>query len=330
MPFGSQVNMYDNISPLRTPRSLGNDTAKETQRSQKDIENGKNNIQSVDQVNGLMSSLRDIFSSRLTGDKGSETELSKLKEFTADFVQKIKAEEKKLKDKADLKLLVPIKTADNCKCKNFLLVDDEEFNLKATSNILEVMDPEILFWKVKDGDEAVDICKEMSESNPCAHCDFFRLIIMDINMPKLDGMEATKQILERNKKIMAEKRIAQGILVLGCTAYTDGNTKVEGKAIGMAHVMTKPFKRKHYIDSLVQIGLLPPDTIGGNGPLEVIDLLGSPKTNPGRSYRSVIAVRSQNDSGQSNLPYQRGLDSKLPSGTGSPPPKGRTENRKLV
>ena len=100
MPLGSQVNIYDNISPLRTPRSHGNDTAKESQRSQKDIENGKNNIQSVDQVNGLMSSLRDTFSSRLTGDKGSKTELSKLKEFTADFVQKIKAEEKKLKDKA--------------------------------------------------------------------------------------------------------------------------------------------------------------------------------------------------------------------------------------
>lgn len=91
------------------------------------------------------------------------------------------------------------------------MVDDEEFNLKATSNILEVMDPEIKFWKVKDGDEAVEICEEMSKSNPCPHCDFFRLIIMDFNMPKLDGMDATKQILARNKIKMAESGITQGI-----------------------------------------------------------------------------------------------------------------------
>jgi CheY-like chemotaxis protein len=87
--------MAKSISPLRTLRSPGNDSAKETQRSQKDIENGKNNIHTVDQVNGLMSSLRDMFSSRLTGDKGSDTEFSKLKEYTADFVKKIKVEEKK-------------------------------------------------------------------------------------------------------------------------------------------------------------------------------------------------------------------------------------------
>jgi CheY-like chemotaxis protein len=87
--------MGKSISPLHTPGSLGNDTAKETQRSQKDFENGKNNIHTGDQVNGLMSSLRDGFSSRFTRDKGSETEFSKLKEFTADFVHKIKVEEKK-------------------------------------------------------------------------------------------------------------------------------------------------------------------------------------------------------------------------------------------
>jgi CheY-like chemotaxis protein len=87
--------MAKSISPLHTPRSPGNDTAKETQRNQKDIENGKNNIHTLDQVNGLMSSLQDILSSRLTGTKGSETEFSKLKEFTADFVKKTKVEEKK-------------------------------------------------------------------------------------------------------------------------------------------------------------------------------------------------------------------------------------------
>jgi CheY-like chemotaxis protein len=118
------------------------------------------------------------------------------------------------------------------------------------------MDPGISFFKVKDGDEAVELCEKMSESNPCKNCDFFRLIIMDINMPKLGGFEATQQILGRNKKKMEESGIAQGILVLGCTAYTDNNTKVEGKKIGMGHVMCKPYKRRNFVEAFVEIGLL--------------------------------------------------------------------------
>jgi ribosomal protein L3 len=118
--------------------------------------------------------------------------------------------------------------------------------------------------------------------------------------------------------------------VLGCTAYTDGNTKVEGKAIGMAHVMTKPFKRRHYIQSLVQIGLLPPNTIAEVEPLVVNDLLGSPKTNKGRSYNSVFTPKSQNHSNQDNPLPHVGLDSKLSSLAGSPSIKNRKENGKVI
>jgi hypothetical protein len=118
--------------------------------------------------------------------------------------------------------------------------------------------------------------------------------------------------------------------VLGCTAYTDGNTKAEGKAIGMAYVMTKPFKRRHYIESFVQIGLLPPNTIAEVGPLVVNDLLGSPKTNKGRSYTSVITPKSQNHINQGNPLSHVGLDSKLSSLTGSLSIKNQEENGKVI
>lgn len=187
--------------------------------------------------------------------------MTMLKDKSANFESKIKAEQQQQRLSDDKKTGCAILTADNCKCKNILIVDDEEFNLEATANILEGMDPGLSFWKVKDGDEAVQLCEEISLSNPCLHCDFFRLIIMDFNMPKLGGIEATKQILDRNKKKIEECGIAQQILVLGCTAYTDDNTKAEGKANGMAHVMYKPYKKMGFVQAFVQIGLLGPEVM---------------------------------------------------------------------
>jgi CheY-like chemotaxis protein len=218
-----------------------------------------------------------------------------LREKSANFESKLKADQQKQKLNNDKKTGFAILTADNCKCKNILIVDDEEFNLEATANILEGMDPGLSFWKVKDGDEAVVLCEEMSLSNPCHHCDFFRLIIMDINMPKLGGMEATMQILERNKKKMEESGIAQQILVLGCTAYTDENTKTEGKANGMAHVMCKPYKKRHFVEAFVQIGLFCPEVMKLLPPLRFNDKQRTPPvptepSNGGLVKKSLIST----------------------------------------
>ena len=68
----------------------------------------------------------------------------------------------------------------------------------------------------------------MSKKNDCLYCDFFRLVIMDFNMSRMGGVEATRQILGANAKKMVESGIEQQILVLGCTAYTDNNVKGEG------------------------------------------------------------------------------------------------------
>jgi CheY-like chemotaxis protein len=216
----------------------------------------------------LSPTIRDCLSQRNLGSsQDPQNPMSKLKEMSSDFVLKIKAEQKK--HSAFKEPGFAITTAPNCKCKNILIVDDEEFNLKATSNILVVMDPGISFFTAKDGDEAVELCHQLSDSNTCKNCDFFRLIIMDINMPKLGGFEATQQILARNRQKMEDSGIAQGILVLGCTAYTDNNTKVEGKKIGMEYVMCKPYKRRHFVEAFMEIGLLDEEVMGMLTPLKI-------------------------------------------------------------
>ena len=56
--------------------------------------------------------------------------------------------------------------------------------------------------KSKDGDYALELFIKHAEKNCCNRS--FKLIIMDINMPRMDGVTASKKILEycRNHNII--------------------------------------------------------------------------------------------------------------------------------
>ncbi len=63
------------------------------------------------------------------------------------------------------------------------------------------------------------------------------LILMDINMPVMDGIEATKRI----RKIEIEKN-AQRTPIVAVTARVDDDTKQDCNAAGMDGFVSKPIK----------------------------------------------------------------------------------------
>lgn len=112
-----------------------------------------------------------------------------------------------------------------------LLVEDNEMNCMVARNTLELLD--VVISDVENGRQAIELLKQES----------FDLILMDIQMPIMGGMEATKII--RN-----ELKINTPIIALSANAF---KSEIEAcKAIGMNDYITKPFEEKTLIQTVLK------------------------------------------------------------------------------
>lgn len=114
-----------------------------------------------------------------------------------------------------------------------LVAEDNEANQFLIKAITKSMDWEITL--VDDGEQAVEAYKTGG----------FDLIMMDVQMPVLNGYEATKII----RKLEAEKGIHTPIVAL--TAYAMKSDKDSCIEAGMDDYISKPFKRQQFLDMVV-------------------------------------------------------------------------------
>ena len=118
--------------------------------------------------------------------------------------------------------------------KKILVVDDEPFNILAMEFFLKKMD--VNCEAAYNGKEALDKVKESYESSK--HFECYDLIIMDCQMPILDGFGATKALTELMKKGELPE-----INIVACTAF-DSKEAVEAcLSAGMKEVMKKPLSK---------------------------------------------------------------------------------------
>ena len=115
----------------------------------------------------------------------------------------------------------------DCKGKKMLLVEDNEIIADVLNDILELMGAEVV-WK-NDGEKAVqEFAKNGSD---------YDLILMDVQMPIMDGYEATRRI-----RALSEKGANVPIIALTGNAFTDDIQA--SKEAGMDHHLIKPVKKK--------------------------------------------------------------------------------------
>lgn len=94
-----------------------------------------------------------------------------------------------------------------------LIVDDEPFNIDALRITLQCATAEIANFNFKNrvdtaanGLKAVEIVKQRYSEGMC-----FKFIMMDCNMPKMDGYEAARKIREHVKEIGKEQPVIVAI-----------------------------------------------------------------------------------------------------------------------
>ncbi len=105
---------------------------------------------------------------------------------------------------------------------HILLVEDHIINQIATKKVLE-----------KWGQITVDIAKNGKVAIEKVHANNYDLILMDIQMPILDGIGATKII-----------RKSSNLPIIALTAHASDEEKAKCLDIGMNEYITKPFKPK--------------------------------------------------------------------------------------
>ncbi|HET6528388.1 MAG TPA: response regulator transcription factor [Balneolaceae bacterium] len=99
---------------------------------------------------------------------------------------------------------------------SILLVDDQEMIRKGLRKIIEEEDDLMIIAEASDGKEAIKSARETSPD----------VIVMDVNMPKMDGIQATKKIKSAlpdihiiGLSLHGRKEVIQDMRSAGASAY---------------------------------------------------------------------------------------------------------------
>ena len=106
-------------------------------------------------------------------------------------------------------------SVSSCNCKDILLVDDDEFILKTSKNILKHFKLEADF--AENGQECINMIKSKQEKNCKCSKSKYKLVLMDITMPVMDGIEAAKNI----QKLIDENKLYNSIKIIFISAHVN-------------------------------------------------------------------------------------------------------------
>ena len=123
------------------------------------------------------------------------------------------------------------------KNKKILLVDDDEMNRMLGKIILDQMGINSKF--ASNGKQALEMLEK----------DNFDVILMDIHMPELNGMEVTRKIRQMEK----ENLLSRHQVIVALTANVMLDDIKEFLESGMDTYITKPFREKDLYKILVEI-----------------------------------------------------------------------------
>ena len=115
-----------------------------------------------------------------------------------------------------------------------MLVEDNLINQKVAMGILKQKGVQVTV--ANNGKEALDTILEASP-------DTYDLVLMDIDMPVMDGLEAARAILDHPQH--------QNLPIIALTAHISPKEKDRCFEAGMAQYLTKPVKPQVLYQSII-------------------------------------------------------------------------------
>ena len=136
--------------------------------------------------------------------------------------------------KEEIMTLEPISSEAPVTGSTVMIAEDDESNLLLLKAFLKKLTGNVLL--AKNGKEAVEQCYEHPEIS---------LVLMDLKMPVMDGLEATRKI----------KSFRKDLPIIAITSYAmSGDEKIALEA-GCSDYITKPFEQDVLLSKLIKFGL---------------------------------------------------------------------------
>ena len=124
-------------------------------------------------------------------------------------------------EKKDAKIVTSESKKGNQKKRlKILIAEDDELSAVLLSRTIKIFAKEVI--RVHSGKEAVEVCRNHPDID---------LVMMDIQMPEMDGYEATKQIRQFNAKI----------IIIAQTAFALSHDREKSLEAGCNDYISKPF-----------------------------------------------------------------------------------------
>ena len=130
-----------------------------------------------------------------------------------------------------------------CACPEILVVDDDMFNLFTMENLIKSLHLQVA--RATNGEEAINTVLKRINYKCSVSCRPFRIILMDISMPVMNGFDATIKLRE-----MMASDIAPYIPIVACTAFVGQDKEDEAYASGMEDVIIKPVTKSKLVETI--------------------------------------------------------------------------------